>query len=525
MVENQESLINPPADPVSALQLGFVLDGVEVAPPESSTADPVGTRQTYLRRVYPLDARELTEEQIAVAFAMTSRRPEPFDEIAAQVSQERAADFHERWVLGYGHSSVAEHAVLHLAVENISRLACDTLEDNRLASYTEKSSRYQLMPPDYFHLPAELEDDPDLARLFVNTCTQLFQDYHRLVEACVDYLQGKNPQRERERDEVYRLRLQRDATDSCRALLPAATLTNVGVTANARVLEHAISKLMSAGLVEEKTLGEELRSQARAITPTLVKYADHNPYLAGSRQRETRAIHPEEIHSDHPTAEVDGGSGLPGTKLVGWDPQAEEKLAAALVYGQSSKSYEEVWRWTLGLVPEKRREIIAEAVAGLGPHDAPVREFEVVDYTFEFVLDYGAYREFKRHRMQSYIPQPLSISLGRRVPDLVVEAGLADQFNEALDPVEAAYSQVAQVFPLVAEYLATHAHYRRVFSKMNLRECYHLFKLRISDLAHFAIREPMLEAMRQAVDVHPQLFRHLQLRDYPDWWKRATGAS
>ena len=524
MVDNQESPTYSQSDSESSLQLGFVLNDAEVAQPESSTDHSAEPRDTYLRRIYPLDARKLTEEQIAVAFAMTSRRPEPFDEIVEQVSQERAADFHERWVLGYGHSSVAEHAVLHLAVENISRLACDTLEDNRLASYTEKSSRYQLMPPDYFHLPAELEDDPDLTRLFVNTCTQLFQDYHRLVEDCVDYLRGKYPQRERERDEAYRLRLRRDATDSCRALLPAATLTNVGVTANARVLEHAISKLMSARLVEEKSLGEELRGQARAITPTLVKYADHNPYLARSRHRETKAIHPEESDGDGSMVGVDGGSGIPGTKLVGWDPQAEEKLAAALVYGRSSASYEEVWRWVLGLNPEQRREIIAGAVAGLGPHDAPVREFEVVDYTFEFVLDYGAYREFKRHRMQSYIPQTLSISLGRRVPDLVVEAGLAEQFNEALEPVEAAYLRVAQVSPLVAEYLATHAHYRRVFTKMNLRECYHLFKLRTSDLAHFAIREPMLEAMRQVVGVQPELFRHLQLRDYPDWWPFSTAA-
>ena len=94
-----------------------------------------------------------------MVFAMTSRRPEPFDEIALEVSKERAAGFHERWVLGYGHASVAEHAVLHLAVENVSRLACDTLEDNRLASYTEKSSRFQIMPSDYFHVPQELDGE------------------------------------------------------------------------------------------------------------------------------------------------------------------------------------------------------------------------------------------------------------------------------------------------------------------------------------------------------------------------------
>ena len=83
---------------------------------EFASVQEIGNRESvngmaaslYPRRVYPLDARSLSEEQIAVAFAMTSRRPEPFDEIARQVSQETAAGFHERWVVGYGHASVAE---------------------------------------------------------------------------------------------------------------------------------------------------------------------------------------------------------------------------------------------------------------------------------------------------------------------------------------------------------------------------------------------------------------------------------
>ncbi len=64
----------------------------------------------------------------------------------------------------------------------------------------------------------------------------------------------------------------------------------------------------------------------------------------------------------------------------------------------------------------------------------------------------------------------------------------------------------------------THAHYRRVLVRLNLRECYHLFKLRTSELAHFAIREPILAAMKLAVDTHPQFFHNLHLRDYPEWW-------
>ena len=477
---------------------------------------------SYHRRVYPLDAHDLTEEQIAVAFAMTSRRPEPFDEIAQQVSQEKAADFHERWVLGYGHASVAEHAVLHLAVENISRLACDTLEDNRLASYTEKSSRYQLMPQGYYHVPQELSDEPSLADLFRGTCHRLFQDYLDLVDGCIHHLQGRNPQRKAERDSAYNLRLRREATDSCRAVLPAATLTNVGVTANARVLEHAISKLMSSELAEERGLGEEIRDQGRTITPTLIKYADQNQYLMGAVQIQRELAHRYAGETSPPSLSQRrnlGSEGVPWcVRLVQWDQQAEEKLAAALLYRHSHLSYQDIWGRVLDMGVEGRREIIRQGVQGMGDHDAPVRELELVDYTFEFLLDYGAYREFKRHRMQSYIPQLLTVDHGYGVPDLIVEAGLESRFHEIVGPAEGAYRQVQEFSPLAAQYLVTHAHNRRVLSKMNLRECYHLFKLRTSSLAHFSIREPMIEAMRLAVETHPQLFQHLKLRDYPEWW-------
>ena len=85
-------------------------------------------------RVYAFRHNELTPEQLSATFAMASRRPDPFDRTAQAVSATRAQDFHQRWYIGYGHASIAKHAVIHLAVENISRLAADILLDHRLAS-------------------------------------------------------------------------------------------------------------------------------------------------------------------------------------------------------------------------------------------------------------------------------------------------------------------------------------------------------------------------------------------------------
>jgi thymidylate synthase ThyX len=166
----------------------------------------------------------------------------------------------------------------------------------------------------------------------------------------------------------------------------------------------------------------------------------------------------------------------------------------------------------------QRQRVIDDCTAQLGPHDSPGREFELVNYTFEFLMDYGAYREFKRHRMLSYLPQALTVAHGHDTPELIVQAGLTEMYRAALESVDQEFQGIAEFSPLVAQYLVTHAHLRRVLVQINLRECYHLFKLRTSELAHFAIREPVLKAMKLVVAVHPQLFRHLRLRDYPAWW-------
>ena len=461
----------------------------------------------YPRRVYPLDNRDLSEEQIAVAFAMTSRRPEPFDEIAREVSEEKAADFHERWVLGYGHASVAEHAVIHMAVENVSRLACDGLEDNRLASYTEKSSRYQVMDTGYFHVPSELDVHPALRQEYVATCQHLFDVYQRLIDDCLEFLRGAHPQRGRESDAGYGLRLRRIATDGCRSVLPASTLTNVGVTANARTLEHAISKLMSSDLAEERELGDDVREQGRSITPTLIKYADTVEYLLnrpGIRQE----------LSDWMGTVVEGNGPSSELRLAHWDVQAEEKLAAAFLYGSTSAEYAVSWQRAQAMTPEERNRVIDSFMEGIGPHDAPPRELEVVDYTFEILLDYGAFREFRRHRMQTYLPQSLTVAHGVRIPSVIRDSGLEGLFTDATGAAEDIFRKIhADVSPEVAQYAVTHAHNRRVLSKLNLRECYHLFKLRTSRDAHESIREPMKEALRLVEEKHPRFFRHLQLRD------------
>ena len=120
--------------------------------------------------------------------------------------------------------------------------------------------------------------------------------------------------------------------------------------------------------------------------------------------------------------------------------------------------------------------------------------------------------------MQTYLSQPLTIGNGYDMPPLLGQAGLSDAFQAAINQAEKAFKGILRVSPAVAQYLVTHAHRQRVLAQINLRECCHLFQLRTSRQAHESIRAPVVEAMRLAVAAQPELFRHLPLRDAPEWW-------
>ena len=196
------------------------------------------------RQIYLLSPKELSPETIAVAFAKTSRAPESFREIASELSDESSARFHEKWVVGYGHASVAEHAVLHLAIENVSRLAVESIESNRLASYTEKSTRYQKWGSQDFFIPPELDDHP-LQKEYITTCRSLFNTYAQSLALIRKLIESKSPLRPNEIEDAYDRRIRSQYVDSCRFLLPSASLANLGMTANARILENAIRKMRS----------------------------------------------------------------------------------------------------------------------------------------------------------------------------------------------------------------------------------------------------------------------------------------
>jgi thymidylate synthase ThyX len=421
------------------------------------------------------------------------------------LTETSSSEFHEKWVLGYGHASVAEHAILHLALENVSRLAIESLESNRLASYTEKSTRYQIF--DTFYVPPAIAASRHADR-YVEVCRRLFRAYHDSLEPVRRVIEAQHPKRIDEADRAYSARIRSRYVDVSRFLLPCATVANVGMTVNARALEHAITKMLSHPLAEVREIGGEVKQIAKAEVPTLVKYAAANAYLA-----ETGA----DLAAEARALENGVGPAFDGVsvRVAHYDRDADIRVVAACLYRHGRLSYDQARSKAAAMSAEDRAAAVGHALGRMGRYDAPIREFEHTTYTVDIVCDQGAYFDLKRHRMMTQSPQAPTVELGYAVPKAIDEAGIGKQYRDAIDDASDAVRAIGRDFPDEAGYLVTNAHNRRFLCTFNLRELYSMVPLRAREAGHFSYRRIALLIYEAIKDVHPALVDHVRFGYQP----------
>src|SRR5438445_13403853 len=173
--------------------------------------------------------RVLLEEFIdEPATGLGGRGPKAAD---AMVAAERAEEFYQRVLVGYGDDSVAELAGAHLAMEGVSPLAAKALEDSRIGiSPLEKSTRYVRFDrpgPDGRFLYYR---GPELGhRIYALAMEELFRTYSELIEPLTARIRRRYPMESGETERAWKSTTRAKALDLLRGLLPASPLTNLGL--------------------------------------------------------------------------------------------------------------------------------------------------------------------------------------------------------------------------------------------------------------------------------------------------------
>src|SRR5438552_996041 len=421
------------------------------------------------------------------------------------VAVRRAEEFYERVLVGYGDDSVAELAGAHVAVERTSTLAAKALEDSRIGiSPLEKSTRYVRFDrpgPDgrflYYRGPELAHPD------YQPAADALFQTYSTLIEPLTAAIRERFPIDPGETDRAWKSATRAKALDMLRWLLPAGTLTNLGLFGNGRAFEYLITKLAAHELPECQTLAGDLHRELSLVIPSFVRRALDDRYgrpsairLAQIRKR-LRQLTPTP-----PSGEV-----KPSVRLITHDPDAETKVVAAALFPYSTQPLDEQKADAAAVL----ENLLADRS---NRRQRAPRALEHAEYTFEIVANFAAYRDLHRHRMLTQDRQHLGTALGFDLPPGLADLGMQDGFARAIDGAAEAHARLGrELGPALAQYVVPLAFHVRWYFRVNLREIYHLCELRTTPQGHPDYRWIAQEMFRRVADVHPRLARYARFVD------------
>jgi thymidylate synthase ThyX len=419
-------------------------------------------------------------------------RPEDDVATTADLGMERASDLFSRVLSDYGDDSVAQLAGVHVSCEQVSNLLTKVLERGRLMGYLEQSTRYVF----YGDKPGgryRYYRDPDLlggphAEIYEKALDGLFDAYNSVFEAVKQGLTAPLALD----DGPARRAARAAALDVARGLLPAATVSNVGIFASPQAYEQLVLRMRSHELPEARTYAELLLAELMKVIPDFLTRL-HRPERGGAwvdyRKERFDALETEARKLGVDRAAQPASPATATTRLLRWRETAEEEITANALYSHSRRPLDQLLAQVRELPAAERARLFAASVGDRrNRRHHPGREWEAADYEFEVVSDYGAFRDLQRHRLLTIEWQRLGVDLGYEIPAEAEAAGCAAAWRDAVERAEAAYERVAVASPEQAGYLVTMGHRVRYMMRMNAREAMHLIELRSSPQGHPSYR-------------------------------------
>lgn len=432
------------------------------------------------------DPPPLTPETLSAAYARISRDPRPVTELRvdSRLDVARARRSMNTIVFKYGHHSVAEHAAFNFDLLDVSRLAVESIESHRLASYTEKSQRYIKLGTD-FVVPEEVSK-AGLETPFTEYVHRCFNRYEVLLEGL---LKGGV-------DESL-------AGEDARYVLPLATSAQLGMTVNGRTLEYMIRRLAAHPLAEARDLGHQLLEAGMSIAPSLLLFFEPGDYQVRRPADLAEAV--DRLWPDREPPAARSGD----VSLTFATPDGDARILAALALPALGGDLDSAMARVTSLDERGRQDLFEATTRHMTIHDPPPREFEHGILSFEVVLSSAAYGQLKRHRMSSQTPMPYDTAQGITVPPAIRKVGLGAELESAAsDGADMAARLGGRGSPL-AEYAMLNAHRRTVLMTLNLREMYHVSRLREDEHAQWDIRAVATDMSRLARKAFPVCSRLL----------------
>ena len=438
-----------------------------------------------------------------------------------QLAIQKAQNFYDRILDGYGDDSIGELGGAHLAIENVSMLAAKIIEDGRIGgSPLEKSTRYiyfdQKVKGEYLFYREPVLMTSAFRDSYLETCNQLFDTYSRLIPPLTQQFEERFPKDPAVSQTAYAAATRAKVLDCLRGLLPAGTLTNMGIFGNGRFFEHTIHKLQCNDLAEVQDIGKRACEELAKVIPSFVRRSNssHRTHAAFENFHSIMQAELQQAskhNSNFPKSEQKG----PLVKLIDFDPNSVYKVAAALIYPHTSHSLEELTEHCKSISEDDLNRIL-ETVSSpreTRRHKSP-RGLEHADFTFEIIADFGVYRDLHRHRILTQERQLLSCDHGYYIPAEILGTPLEKEYRDAMDLAKTTFDAMAKELPEEAQYVVPMAYNIRWYFHLNLRALQWITELRSAPAGHPNYRYVAQVLAKEVSNAIPAFERFFKFVDY-----------
>jgi thymidylate synthase ThyX len=516
------------------------------------------------------------EGMVGAAYARYSRAKGGFREVLLKefiqegnIDPKHADELIERVLVAYGDDSVGELEGAHVSFEKITMLAAKEIEDRRIGgSPIEQSTRYVLYDQknedgNWLYYRGDEVLHAPYGKQYTETMDLIFQTYADLIEPLRTHLETQKPLSEAEYDingdgvkekladltdekhikgfkQTYTFELRAKACDILRALLPVATLTNVGMFGNGRFFQNLISYLITSDIPENHTIAKGVQDALKPLLPQYIRRARRSEYNAGIHKKmytlakelldhvkpEKPAELPEFTLMDRGEELLEKRIRHEGSPALGALQEVSDiHLLAAMLYPYADLPLHQIRKAVEHMDKEKRERIVAGYISSReSRRDRPGRALEDgYPYTFDMVTNFGVYKDLQRHRMNTQTRQLFTTKLGfiQDVPELIA-IGAQDKISKCVQEADRLYDAMAKENPLLAQYAVLHGHYIRWTMGFNDREAMHLLELRSTPQGHPNYRvaaQKMHKLIEERSSWRAGLMKFVDHNDY--YWSRA----
>jgi len=453
----------------------------------------------------------------------------------------RGKEFYSKILSEYGDDSVAELGEAQIAVEWISNIGAKKIEDQRIGlSYLEKSSRYIPFDHKVSNMYKYYRDDRIIkskyADQYIESCDHAFDVYSKSINLMQKFISEIEPiddfvyydsisksekpfhkltdrQDIESGKKVYNSTIRSKTLDILRNLLPAATLTNLGITGNGRAFEYLLTRLYCSELNELKDLAHLMNSELNCVIPSFIKRVNekHGKSLQSFMINTNKEI---SKLTDKYLRNIQPDFSPVGVRLIDYtdSKDAEVKIVSAILYENAhGQSLHDIIKLVESFPQERRNEIIlAYTKFRENRRHRPGRAFEMVEYLFEMFTNFGMFRDLHRHRILTIERQLLSTKHGYDIPNEIIDSGIEKDFKDCMYLSDNVYQNIAKTMPIEAQYAVNFAYRYPYFIKINLRELYHMIELRTSAQGHPDYRYICQQIYKKINDIHPILTKGMK---------------